>query len=363
MFFDDRRNRYYLDAIREAVDRGSIVLDIGAGLGLHGIMAAREGARKVYLVEPEPILDITRQLVGANSLSGHVKCLSGKIEELNLPEKVDLIISVFTGNFLLEEDLLPSLFYARDKYLKPGGELIPDRATMEVVPVCMPEYYAKHIDRWAGSAHGVSVNLVRNFAANSLYYDEPENWKAEFLSSAVELLELDFMTAKEASCRAKTQVKITRDGLCHGWLGWFRMRLGNKWLSTSPTEKQMHWRQVFLPLAEPVSVKEGDTLSFELNRPEFGEWTWATGFANECRRHSTFFSQPVSPAALKKKSDGYKARLSSKGQAARDVFLGLDSEQSTEEIVNRLMASYPKLFPSRRLVDQFVKNIVWKYSE
>ncbi len=362
MVFDDLRNNYYSEAISAAVEKGSVVLDLGAGLGLHGFMAAANGARKVYLVEPASIVDIADQLVDANNLSERIECLSGKIEEIDLPEKVDVIISVFTGNFLLEEDLLPSLFYARDTCLKPGGKLIPDRAAMEVMPVCMPDYYAKHIDCWVGSSHEADFDLVRNFAVNSLYYDEPENWKAQFLAEPVELFELDFMTAPEASCRAKTRVKIAREGICHGWLGWFRMRLGEKWLSTSPAEKQTHWCQVFMPLVEPVSVKKGDILSFELNRPEFGEWTWATGFGNNHQRQSTFLSKVVSPAALQRKSDGYKAQLSQKGEAARDVLLWLDGSQSTAVIVDRLMTAYQILFPNRRMANQFVKNIVCQYS-
>lgn len=63
-------------------------------------MAACNGARKVYLVEPASIIDIASQLVNANNLSERFECLSGKVEEIDLPEKVDVIISVFTGNFL-----------------------------------------------------------------------------------------------------------------------------------------------------------------------------------------------------------------------------------------------------------------------
>jgi predicted RNA methylase len=140
MVFDDLRNRCYAEAIKRAVGKESVVLDLGAGLGLHGLMAAGCGAQKVYLVEPASILQVGKQLVEANDLSDQVECIAGTIEEVNLPEKVDVIISVFTGKFLLTEDLLPSLFFARDRYLKPGGILVPDRAVMEVAPVCAPEY-------------------------------------------------------------------------------------------------------------------------------------------------------------------------------------------------------------------------------
>jgi len=361
MFFDKLRNSYYSAAIEKVVDIDSVVLELGAGLGLHGFMSARKGARKVYLVEPESIIDVTRQLVSANNLSEQVECIRGRIEEIKLPENVDLIISVFTGNFLLSEDLLPSLFYARDKYLSPGGKLIPDRALMEVVPVSAPDYYEKHINCWSDASQPANFELVRKYAVNSLYYDEPKERKAEYLSDPAQLIELDFMTANEASCQSKIQVKISQNGVCHGILGWFRARLGEQWLSTSPEDRQMHWSQAFLPLAEPVDVKKGDVLFIELNRPEFGEWTWTVTSETTSQRLSTFLSEPVTPATLEKKSDKYKPRLSQSGKATQDVLLRMNGQELTEKIIDDILTEYQNLFPARKYADQFVKRIVEKY--
>lgn len=358
MVFDDLRNSYYAQAIKETINEDSVVLDLGAGLGVHGFMAAAAGARKVYLVEPAPVLEIARQLVSANNLSSQIEAISGRIEEIELSEKVDVIISVFTGNFLLTEDLLPSLLFARDKFLAPGGRLIPDRATMDVAPVSAAEYYAKHIDCWNSDSQGVSFDLVRKYAVNTLFYEGPEERKAGLLSEPAELLEMDFMTATEASCRNRVEVEVTRDGLCHGWLGWFRTRLGEKWLSTSPLEKQTHWSQVFLPLARPISVKKGENLAFELVRPEFGEWSWIVEHGAEKQRQSTFLSEPISPAILQKKSDSHKPRISEKGVVALEVLTRFTGDKSTAEIVKFVMAEYTVLFPTRKLADQFVKDLV-----
>ena len=167
MVFDNLRNRFYAKAIQQAIGDDTVVLDLGAGLGLHGLIAAAGGAAKVYLVEPSPVAEVARQLVKANGLQDRVECLIGRIEDIGVPERVDVIVSVFTGNFLLTEDLLPSLFHARDRYLKPGGRLIPDCATMEVAPVSAPEYYAKHVDCWGEPSFGINLEICRQHAANS----------------------------------------------------------------------------------------------------------------------------------------------------------------------------------------------------
>ena len=98
-------------------------MDAGCGLGIHGLMAAKAGARKVYLVDPSPVVHLAKQVATDNQLD-NVVCIQSSIEELELDEPVDLIVSVFTGNFLLTEDLLPSLFLARDKWLKPKPSAI-----------------------------------------------------------------------------------------------------------------------------------------------------------------------------------------------------------------------------------------------
>lgn len=45
--------------------------------------------------------------------------LQGKAEEVELPEKVDVIVSEWMGYMLLYETMLPSVLYVRDKWLKP----------------------------------------------------------------------------------------------------------------------------------------------------------------------------------------------------------------------------------------------------
>ena len=46
MIFDDQRNGIYARAIKQKVDNKSVVLDLGSGLGIHGLIAARAGAKK-----------------------------------------------------------------------------------------------------------------------------------------------------------------------------------------------------------------------------------------------------------------------------------------------------------------------------
>ncbi len=363
MVFDNLRNRFYLEAIQRAIGEDTVVLDLGAGLGLHGLIAAGKGAAKVYLVEPAPVAEVARQLVKANGLQDRVECLIGRIEDISIRERVDVIISVFTGNFLLTEDLLPSLFHARDKYLKTGGRLIPDRATMEVVPVSAPEYYAKHVDCWGEPSFEIDLEIVRQYAANSLYYDRLDGQTMELLGEPSSILDLDFHTATEAACRNRTEVQVTRDGLCHGWLGWFRARIGEAWLSTSPLHDKTHWRQAFLPVAEPITVSRGDLLLFELHRQEYGDWTWTVEYDNRKQRQSTFLSRVHSLDGLRKGAGTHRPVLTQRGRSTQEVLSRLDALHTNAEIAQFLAEAYPEHFVSDAHALDFVRDIVDQYAE
>ena len=362
MVFDDHRNSLYAQALRQIITPDSVVLDLGAGLGIHGLLAASMGAKKVYFVEPHADLQVATEVAKDNALEDCVECFQGAIEEVILPQKVDVIISVFAGNFLLEEDLLPSLLYARDHFLKPGGRLLPDCAVMKVAPISMPEQFTKHIEQWSERSQGIDFKILRSYAANSVYRDNYRETAFEFLASPVEVCELDFMHARDVECKQQTTFKVNKDGLCHGFMGWFKARLGDNWLSTSPTAVKTHWRQVYLPLDPPLMLKIGEELEFELHRPEFGEWTWRTDHLGQLQKHSTFLSQPISTSIVQKKSGHHQALLNEKGRAASAILELLKGELSTDEISARISNSFPDLFPDNQHAQRFVLKLIDRFT-
>jgi SAM-dependent methyltransferase len=363
MVFDRVRNAAYRRAIEAAVQPESVVLDLGAGLGLHGLMAARAGARKVYLVEPEPILEVTRQVVADNGFD-NVELIAARGEDLELPEKVDLIISVFTGNFLLTEDLLPALFAARDRCLRAGGRLIPDVVEMRVAPVSAPAYHRKMVACWAPDApelEGLDYSAARRYAANTAYYDGADNIEPELLAPATTLMELDLLTADRAACNHSCELAVSMNSTCHGWLGWFRMKLCGEWLSTSPRAEAMHWSQVLLPLDPPLALSEGEKLGLELQRPPYGDWVWKTRTADHRQQASTFFSEPPALDKLHKRADHYEPRAGDSAQAAVYALSRFNGQASSAAIASEVFSRWPRVFRDveealgfvRRLAEQF----------
>ncbi|CAI7893844.1 unnamed protein product [Closterium sp. NIES-53] len=187
MLSDKARTTAYQAALEEnpSLIEGATVLDVGCGTGILSLFAARGGAARVVAVDgSREILAVAQQiardngyLAGAQSAcpaptstsasAPHrpprpvVSFVCGKIEDLSPAPtgttdahaqagasgegagggggggvvalergSVDVIVSEWMGYALLYESMLPSVLHARDTWLKPGGALLPDTASM-----------------------------------------------------------------------------------------------------------------------------------------------------------------------------------------------------------------------------------------
>ncbi len=363
MVFDDARNRAYAEALEAVINPNSVVLDLGAGLGILGLMAAAKGARHVYLVDPSPVITIAGKVAADNGLASRVTCIQKSIEQTDLPEPVDLITSVFTGNFLLGEDLLPILFHARDRFLKPSGRLLPDRGEMWLVPVAAEQYHTKYVSRWSTGPQGIDFSQVRKYAANSLYLEENTSAQATFLAEPEIITNLDFAVATRANCSSDTTFVMNHAGDCHGFLGWFRMRLGDKWLSTSPVEPALHWSQVFLPLDPAIQVTVGDPLSIRLARPQFGDWSWISRHAGSKQKHSTFYSHALSLEQLRCHSKEHQVALNENGELVRFVLDQMTGRKSIRAIFELVSKRFEDRYSSHEELEKQVQSVISSYGK
>ena len=62
-------------------------------------------------------------LTKANGLKDKLQVIAGKLEEVEIPEKVDMIISEPMGYMLVNERMLESFLHAK-KWLKPEGTIL-----------------------------------------------------------------------------------------------------------------------------------------------------------------------------------------------------------------------------------------------
>ncbi|XP_075139967.1 protein arginine N-methyltransferase 2 isoform X2 [Leptodactylus fuscus] len=104
MLSDQPRTQTYRNVIRQnsAALKGKRILDLGCGTGIISFFCAQLAEPEmVYAVEASKIAEQTRKLVDENGYSSIVQVLSQRAEELQLPAKVDVLVSEWMGTCLL----------------------------------------------------------------------------------------------------------------------------------------------------------------------------------------------------------------------------------------------------------------------
>uniref|UniRef100_A0A2P2LZY5 type I protein arginine methyltransferase n=1 Tax=Rhizophora mucronata TaxID=61149 RepID=A0A2P2LZY5_RHIMU len=75
------------------------------------------------------------KLISGNpSLRERITVIKGKVEEVELPEKADILISEPMGTLLVNERMLESYVIARDRFLVPNGKMFPTIGRIHMAP-------------------------------------------------------------------------------------------------------------------------------------------------------------------------------------------------------------------------------------
>uniref|UniRef100_A0A8C5S8Z6 Protein arginine methyltransferase 8 n=1 Tax=Laticauda laticaudata TaxID=8630 RepID=A0A8C5S8Z6_LATLA len=133
----------------------------GVGTGILSMFAAKAGAKKI---ECSSISDYSEKIIKSNHLDHIITIFKGKVEEIELPvDKVDIIISEWMGYSLFYESMLNTVIFARDKWLKPGGLMFPDRAALYMVAIEDRQYKDFKIHWWE-NVYGFDMTCIRDVA-------------------------------------------------------------------------------------------------------------------------------------------------------------------------------------------------------
>nr|XP_021334911.1 histone-arginine methyltransferase CARM1 isoform X1 [Danio rerio] len=252
--------------------KDKVVLDVGCGTGILSFFAVQAGAQKVYAVEASTVAKYAEMLVRSNGLSNKITVLSGRIEEVSCPEKVDVIISEPMGYMLLNERMLESFLHAKH-WLKPKGMMFPTQSDIHLAPFTDEHLYMEHHARsnfWNQSCfYGVNLSGLHSSAVDE-FFKQPivDTFDMQILMARSVKYTINFLEAKEEDLH-RLEIpfvfKLLQSGLIHGLAFWFDVAfVGSKmtiWLSTSPTEPLTHWYQVRCLLQTPLFAKMGQTLS------------------------------------------------------------------------------------------------------
>jgi SAM-dependent methyltransferase len=273
MLHDVARMDAFRRAINETVQPGDVVLDIGCGSGVLSFMACEAGAERVYAIEGGPVIDVARELAVDNGFDDRIEFLGGWSMELGIPEPADVLISETIGNAGFNEGIIAWTFDARQRLLRPGAALIPQRLRLWVAAA---ETFDEHVLVSDWRAAGLPYDYTAAFrrAAQTLWFADftPDN----LLGQPELVADVDLRTAPYQTVTSAGELRVDRDGTLHGLACWFDALLGpGVTVHNMPPRSESSWSHGFLPLAEAVEVSAGDRFRWEVSVSADGEhWTW-----------------------------------------------------------------------------------------
>uniref|UniRef100_A0A672ZU19 type I protein arginine methyltransferase n=1 Tax=Sphaeramia orbicularis TaxID=375764 RepID=A0A672ZU19_9TELE len=261
MLKDEVRTLTYRNSMyhNKHVFKDKIVLDVGSGTGILSMFAAKAGAKHVYGVTTEKIIRPLKVI--RNNV---ITIFKGKVEEVELPvEKVDIIISEWMGYCLFYESMLNTVIFARDKWLKPGGLMFPDRASLYVVAIEDRQYKDFKIHWWE-NVYGFDMTCIRNVAMKEPLVDVVDS--KQVVTNACLIKEVDIYTVKteDLSFTSAFCLQIQRNDYIHALVTYFNIEFTKchkkTGFSTAPDAPYTHWKQTVFYLEDYLTVRRGEEI-------------------------------------------------------------------------------------------------------
>lgn len=270
-----RTSTYYAAILENHSDfKDAVVVDVGAGTAILGIFAVQAGAKKVYAIEASGVAANAQLLIDSNPVyASRIEIIRGKVEEVELPERADVLISEPMGTLLVNERMLETYIIARKRFLKPGGKMFPMLGRMHVSPFSDEYLYTEVMNRagfWQQSNYyGVDMEALYETAMKA-YLAQPviDSFSPNLLLAAPVSHVIDFTQADETDLHEiiiPLRFVSTSVGRLHGLACWFDVLFNGtnaaRWLSTAPGLPTTHWHQLRCLLPNPLVVVAGQELS------------------------------------------------------------------------------------------------------
>lgn len=258
MLADVSRTTAFERALKELVRPGMTVLDFGCGTGILSFLSRRAGAGHVFAVDSSPIIRIAEALARENGIDGISFIRTSRSGALELPGKVDLMVSECLGYYLFTDQMLDAVFAARDRWLRRGGVMIPSSVVLKAALVTRPPRHPT-LDYFDGPRYGLTFHRLREVA-----FAHRRTVSDMGLTASATMGTLDFNSACAEPSTTSGVVQLDQPVLAYGIAGWFEAFLSPEvTLDTGPSASLGHWGQSYFPFVEPREFAGVVTLNID----------------------------------------------------------------------------------------------------
>ena len=283
MLHDPVRVKVFQEAIQSVVRPGHTVVDIGTGTGILALMAIQAGARKVYAVEVTELASIAREIAEKNGAGGMIHFIHGDSREIELPEKVDVLISETLGHIGIDEGIVGTMTDARCRFLKPGGRIIPESMAIFMAPTTDRGVIENDLSAWKMPVAGFDFSPASRHAGQRVYLRR--TLESEWCAAPQIAFHVNFALDAPSPFIFRSRFIAQRTATCTGLSAWFESKLGvSAHLSSRATSS---WYPVFFPVDPPVDLEAFDEIDVEVNCRCVGDetaWAWTFRTNRESRR-------------------------------------------------------------------------------
>jgi len=354
MISDAGRFGSYAKAIARAVRPGDTVAEIGCGPGVFSLLACRAGARRVFAIESEHCIHFARQLSAANGFTDRIEFFQSDSRKTELPERVNVIISDLRGVLPLHGNAIQAIEDARQRFLAPGGIMIPQRDALKAAVIDADKFYSRLTSPWQKLVPEVDLSPALLPALNQLYSSTFKN--DQLLTLAQNWGLLDYTVGAAIRLVAELDFHAEREATAHGLCLWFETNLfeGIGYSSGPEAAGTVHG-QLFLPWVEPVPLEKGQSIQIKLHADPVGQdytWRWETRIsatANTAElnfQQSSFQGEHFSPQLLRRAAADYVPVLTEAGQADLWMLKRMDGSASLQIIAQSAAERFPRHYSS-----------------
>lgn len=154
-----------------------------------------------------------------------ITLLKGKAEEVELPDglqQVDIIISEWMGYCLFYESMLKTVLECRDRWLAPGGIMLPDKASLHICAIEDRDYKAEKYDHWK-NVYGFDMSCIRDVAITEPLVDVVDPKLVVSTSALVKEIDLREMCVEDLSFQAPFHLQFKRDDYANAFVTYFNI--------------------------------------------------------------------------------------------------------------------------------------------
>lgn len=272
MISDSVRVASYHKAIRRFIGKDDSVVDLGTGTGILALLAARQGARKVYAIDHSSFIEVAKKISQYNGIR-NIEFVNKHSREFSLKDKVDIIIHEQIGDYLYNENMIENLLDLKSRILKEDGIIFPGKFELFLEPVCIHDDYRVDF-LWDNVAEGVDFRFLQNDNYMDKYKapDYRQKWLDYaaynfFLCDQEPIYFFDINrlnSPADINKNINISRKVVRAGFFDGFCLFFKVIFDEEiHFDTSPKSPRTHWGNCFFRETRRECL-EGERINYRL---------------------------------------------------------------------------------------------------